>query len=134
MRESEFPSLARALEIGIGKEEEEGSAEGRGRNHGGESSREVFEAVPIPAGMQKEEFIEVWSDWVEYRLECGRKYRWPTTVRCFRRTMKFCQSIGVRRAVKAIDRSIQLGYRGVFEDRNEQRKQTTKEDSWDGLR
>jgi hypothetical protein len=115
-----------SLKRGIGKEEV-------WRNHGGLSSQQVLEAVPVPSEMQKDEFIEAWSDWIEYRLECGRIYRWVTTIRCFSRMMKFCHSLGAERATKAIDRSIQLGYRGIFEDGLEQKKQKAKVDKWDGL-
>lgn len=69
--------------------------------------------------MRSSDFIEAWTAWIEYRLEAGRLYRWVTTIRCFKRTMILCQRIGVKRATQAIDRSIMLGYRGVFEDANQ---------------
>jgi len=111
----------------IGKE----SAE----NHGGLSAKEVLEKIPIDLAMQDKEFILAWADWVEYRLECGRLYRWVTTIRCFSRLMKFCQQIGPKRAADAIDRSIMLGYRGIFENDHAAKKtaEERKRAKWGSL-
>jgi len=121
-------SLARAR-YGAGKEETEGrrgdarGEEGRRRNHGGEqktiakplTSQEVIEAVPIPLLLRTKEFIEQWTDWIEHRLECGRAYGWPTTFRCFRKTMIRLETMGLERAIAAIDYSLAQCYRGIYE-------------------
>ena len=119
-------SFSRARDLGAGKENGEikrGSAEGekkRGENHGGGSltSQQVFEALPIPLLLCTDAFISEWADWVEYRLECGRIYRWPTTIRCFRKTLIQCEQWGPQRSINAIDYSIRMGYRGLFEPRS----------------
>jgi hypothetical protein len=121
---------------GIGKEREEGSKRGeegmqgerrekRGeeKTMGDMTCHRVMESITLDFFMRTDEFIESWVDWIEYRIECGRRYRWAITIRSFRRMMKFCESIGPERAARAIDRSIQLGYRGIFEDRIQAQRQ-----------
>jgi hypothetical protein len=94
----------------------------------------VIDQIPIPLFLANEKFISAWIEWIEYRLECGRAMRWPTNIRCFRKSMKLCEEMGVERSIAAIDYSIERSYRGLFErPRFETRRASKKVDKWDGL-
>lgn len=116
--------LARAR-TEAGKEIKEGGVGETIKNHGGGrlTTDSVLSSVQIPLLLRTVEFIEAWQEWIEHRLECGRKYRWPTTIRCFTKAMKECEAIGSERAVRMIDHSISMCYRFVFEPRKFHREQ-----------
>jgi hypothetical protein len=129
---------ARARIRALGRKGKEGEYEGKPLgNHGGELTLEiVLSAIPIPLLLQTDKFISAWVEWIEHRRECGRLMRWPTTIRCFTKAMKICELIGAERAIAAIDFSIMMGYRGLFERPQRQKPQSPakKIDPWDGLR
>lgn len=75
-------------------------------NHGG---------LEIPISLSTVEFLEAWKEWVEYRTEAGKKYRWVTTSRVFKKSLQKCQEWGIERSIAAIDLSIEMGWRGLFE-------------------
>lgn len=85
------------------------------RNHGGLGTTKVLESVQIPLLLRTVAFITAWEEWIDHRLEAGRQRRWATTVRCFQKAMARCEAMGPDRAVEAIEHSIEMGYRGIFE-------------------
>jgi hypothetical protein len=92
--------------------------------------KKVLEAIPIDLAMQDEKFITAWIDWIGYRLDCQRIHRWKASIHCFERMMRLCERLGPQKATEAIDRSIMLGYRGLFEDsyqENKSRQKTAEE-------
>lgn len=108
-------SRARTLPT-AGKEQikegyKEGGVEGTTKgtikeNHGG---------LEIPISLSTVEFLEAWKEWVEYRTEAGKKYHWVTTSRVFRKSLQKCEKWGIERSIAAIDVSIEMGWRGLFE-------------------
>ena len=75
----------------------------------------IFEKVPIPGPMRTGQFIRAWTEWIEYRIEAGKEMRWPITKLCFRMQLRKCSKWGPERAIAAIDHSIEMGYRGIWE-------------------
>ena len=57
------------------------------------------------------EFVEAWSDWKQHREE-KRKPLTPTSIKMQLKTLK---ALGLDRAIRAIDFSIEKGYTGIFE-------------------
>jgi hypothetical protein len=102
------------------EEGEWGRREETGGNHGvsGLVIRHNYPELPqIPLLMLTESFKTAWEEWVQYRIEVGRKMRWPVTFQCFSKAMQKCEQWGPERAVAAIDYSIEMAYRGIFEPR-----------------
>jgi hypothetical protein len=77
--------------------------------------QEVFETIQIPLLLRTPEFISEWSEWIEHRLEIGYAYKFYTSLGCFERAMRKCERWGIQRAIAAIDNSIALCYRGLYE-------------------
>jgi hypothetical protein len=71
----------------------------------------------VPESLSNEKFANAWAEWVEYRLEAGVEHGWPVNVRSFRKALDKCEKWGVMRSIAAIDFSIEMGYRGLFEPR-----------------
>ncbi len=70
------------------------------------------EALPdFPAGLDVPEFIEAWTDWVNYRRE--RKLP-KYTSKGFSLQMKTLLAMGAEKAVAAIENSIKQNYNGIF--------------------
>lgn len=78
---------------------------------------QVLESIPIDLMLQTSKFLSSWGEWIDYRLEVGRQHRWATTVHCFQKHLNKCVQWGPDRAIEAIDHSIEMGYRGLFEPR-----------------
>jgi hypothetical protein len=121
----ERSDLSRARVEGTGgKEETEGrrgdarGEEGRRRNHGVELkiiAKPRF--LEVPESLSDRNFVHAWTEWVEYRLEAGAEHHWPVGALSFRKALTKCEKWGIARSIAAIDYSIEMGYRGLFEPR-----------------
>lgn len=60
--------------------------------------------------VQNKEFLEVWLDWVDYR----REIRHPITRIAAKRQIKVLNKYSVQIATAMVDRSINMGWRGIF--------------------
>lgn len=117
--------------------DKEGDARGRKRGEGGRevnklSKEEIFEAVQIPLLLRTAEFIAAWTEWIEHRLECTREYsaKWPITIQCFKLAIRKCERWGVERSVSAIEHSIEMCYRGLYEPRKFDNPSRPQKDDW----
>lgn len=71
----------------------------------------VPEETKLPPELDNDTFRPVWGEWCKFRRERGQSLK-PTTVA---RQLKFLASIGLQRAVAAMENSITNGYQGLFE-------------------
>jgi len=71
-------------------------------------------SVSVPVELDSEIFREAWGRWTAHRKEL-RKPLTPTTTAA---QLKRLSAWGVIRAVAAIDRSIEAGWTGIFEERS----------------
>jgi hypothetical protein len=105
-----------------------------GRKRGVERNHGVCE---IPLLLLTESFSEAWQEWVEYRIEAGKQMGWVTNDRVFQKSMNKCEKWGIERSVAAIDFSIEMGYRGLYEPRkivtSPKSPSSKKPDKWEGL-
>jgi hypothetical protein len=68
--------------------------------------------VEVPKELDSEEFKEAWARWTDHRKELRK----PITPSSAAAQFKKLASWGVARAIAAIDRSIEAGWQGIFED------------------
>jgi hypothetical protein len=116
---SDFWSSSRAREKGYrGRKRREECREER-RNLGGSIQQLVHKQhlLDIPLLMLTEQFCGAWQEWVEYRTQAGKKNKWVTNAIVFKKTMQRIEKWGPERAVEAINHSIEMGYRGIFEEK-----------------
>ena len=68
-------------------------------------------AVVVPAELDSDMFKEAWGRWTAHRKEIGKALT-PSTTKA---QLKKLATLGVTRAVIAIDHSIENGWTGLFE-------------------
>lgn len=66
---------------------------------------------------QSNEFKEVWEDFIAHRKQAKH----PLTQTAIKRIFNKLKSVDEQTAIKALDQSIEKGYRGVFPEQNERR-------------
>jgi len=71
--------------------------------------------MPLPAELDSDVFRQAWGRWQTHRTEIRKKLTPSTAVAQLRKLA----AIGEVRAVAAINRSIEAGWTGIFEERNE---------------
>ena len=87
-----------------------GKAEGKGREQGKEGNKEGNkESLTLP--FEDQDFKSAWEDWQQHRKE-KKKPLTPTSTKLQLQTLK---EMGLDRAIKAIDYSIEKGWTGIFE-------------------
>lgn len=101
---------------------------GRRRSRPVTCPQDVLEGISIPEPLRTEEFVEAWLEWIDYRIDSGKQNRWNTNLRCFEKSIRKCAAWGPDRAVSAIDLSIEMGWRGIFESRIS--ATTDNDDNW----
>jgi hypothetical protein len=60
--------------------------------------------------LQDKEFLEVWLDWLDYRKEIKH----PLTRIAAKRQIKLLDNYSAKIATAMVDRSINMGWRGIF--------------------
>ena len=71
----------------------------------------AIEPAPIPEALDTPEFRAAWSEWLDHR----RELKSPATTRAQAMQLKQIAEMGPARAVRAIERSIANGWKGIFE-------------------
>jgi hypothetical protein len=80
------------------------------------------EAV-IPLSLNEDRFIDKWHEWLSYRSEIKKKL-YPTTAIA---QLKKLETWGIDKAIKAIEESIEKGWQGLFEPKQNKEKQKKSE-------
>ena len=96
-----------------GSGSESGSSKGDGGSGG--KGREPPEDTPLPSTLDTEAFRRSWRDWCRHRREIRAPLK-PTTVS---RQLPKLERFGHDGAIASIERSIENGWRGLFEPRRE---------------
>ena len=88
--------------------------------------------IELPKALQTPAFEAAWNDWQAHRTEL-RKRLTPSTKR--KQLAKLAQ-MGVTRAIAAIEHSIEAGYTGIFEPKQNGHAGTgsASDDDWDRVR
>jgi hypothetical protein len=127
-----FPSVSSSEKTSGNKEECRGGK--GGCEHHKTSSDFWLPKILIPNSFRTPNFIEAWTEWIEYRIELYQLYRHPLTVRMFEKHMRQLYSMGAQKAVEAINLAIMCGWRGIYPiDARARITQQRKVDKWDGL-
>lgn len=71
------------------------------------------EPISIPASLNTPEFLKAWAEWNQHRVE---KKKPQTNLSC-QKQLKFLESIGIQRAIAAINFSIEKGWEGIYEQK-----------------
>lgn len=97
-------------------------------NHQSNHQKEKKEGVPIPPELQNTDFVEKWTEWLDYRKRTKRK---AVSDRAAALQLKKLAAVGVKRAIATIERSIENDWQGLFPEKEEveqQRKKRTVDD------
>lgn len=78
----------------------------------------------IPLTLNVPTFLKSWEDWLADRKERKK----AVTTRAAKIQLGKLESMGVKRAVAAIENSIEKGYQGIFESQQGNFKSSTAED------
>lgn len=78
--------------------------------------------TPLPPLLDNPEFATAWADWRQHRREIGKPLK-PTSEA---KQLRKLESLGLPRAVAAIEHSIAGGWQGIFEDKATAAKATDK--------
>jgi hypothetical protein len=131
------PDLFHSLSSSFEEKRSGNKEECRGGKGGCESKTSSdlwLSKILIPNSFRTPEFIEAWTEWIEYRIELYQIYRHPLTVRMFDKHMRQLYSMGLQKAIEAIDLAIMCGWRGIYPvDARARVPQQRKIDKWDGL-
>jgi hypothetical protein len=76
-----------------------------------ETRKQGKQESSLPLPFDDPDFADAWNDWQQHRRE-KKKPLTPTSIKLQFKTLK---EMGVDRAIKAIDFSIEKGYTGIFE-------------------
>jgi hypothetical protein len=79
-----------------------------------QTNRGKAAVVEIPSELESDVFREAWGRWTAHRKEIKKTLTPSTTAAQLQKLV----AIGMARAVAAIDRSIEAGWTGIFEERN----------------
>jgi hypothetical protein len=72
------------------------------------------EPISIPASLNTPDFLKAWAEWNQHRVE---KKKPQTNLSC-QKQLKFLESIGTQRAIAAINYSIEKGWEGIYESKD----------------
>lgn len=84
----------------------------------GEEKKNGKESKSLPLPFDDPDFVDAWSDWSQHRKE-KKKPLTPTSMKLQLQTLK---EMGLDRAIRAIDHSIEKGWTGIFEPADEPAK------------
>lgn len=84
-----------------------------GNNKRPKTGKKVQE-ITVPASINTPEFLKAWAEWNQHRVE---KKKPQTSLSC-QKQLSFLESIGTQRAIAAINYSIEKGWEGIYESKD----------------
>lgn len=114
-REAQLEAVGEAV---VEAELERKGKERKGKRKEGEEKENETATGSLPLPFDDPDFIDAWGDWIQHRKE-KKKPLTPTSIKLQLQTLK---EMGLERAIRAIDYSIEKGWTGIFEPADEPAK------------
>ena len=129
-REAQLEAVGEAVleapsEAQLEAELERKGKEGKGIGKEGEEKKNGKQSKSLPLPFDDPDFIDAWSDWIQHRKE-KKKPLTPTSMKLQLQTLK---EMGLDRAIRAIDHSIEKGWTGIFEPEYQPKTQSRQQSS-----